>query len=316
MLAVESTYASRAAISADLAAAISADLAAAISADLAAAISADLAAALDADHRRRLAAFCMPHVTTCSHVSTCSHVTTCSYVTTCSHLGAGHAGRCKAVTLPPPTGAVSGAAAGAARAPGGGDTGAQHGARYVARYGARDSGDGWVGLWPLGARAFPTARAARVPTARAARVPTAHVAHRHERRLRPRAVRKDGVGFGRSRRHLGAAPTQDRTRAPSRSARPKKERACRVTHEPARAAARAAVGAAARAPPVSARAAVGAIHADSSQVDSSQVGSRRRASRLGRIRKVGSMCVCEVFVLGGRCGASRFSSWGMYSLHG
>jgi hypothetical protein len=246
MLAVESANTSRAAISADLAAAI----------------SADLAAALDADHRRRLAAFCMPHVSTCSHV------------TTCSHLGAGHAGRCKAVTLPPPTGAVSGAAAGAARAPGGGDTGAQHGVRYGARYGARDSGDGWVGLWPLGARAFPTARAAPHSTARAARAPTARAAHRHERRLRSRAVRKDGVGFGRcsqsrvarsnghrdlgtisarSRRHLGAAPTQDRTRAPSCSARPKKERACRVTHEPAR----AAVGAAARAPPVSTRAAVG-----------------------------------------------------------
>ena len=84
----------------------------------------------------------------------------------------------------------------------------------------------------------------------------------------------------RSRRDLGSALVrQDRTRAPSCSSRPKKERACRVSH----ALTGAAVGAAARAPPVSTRAVVGANHADSSQVGSSQVGSRRRASRLGRV---------------------------------
>jgi hypothetical protein len=66
------------------------------------------------------------------------------------------------------------------------------------------------------------------------------------------------------------------------------------------------VGATARAPPVSARAAVGANHADSSQVDSSQVGSRRRASRLGSWDLV-CMCVCEVFVYVVEC--ARFSSW-------
>jgi hypothetical protein len=55
-------------------------------------------------------------------------------------------GRCKAVTLPPPPGAVSCATAGAARAPGGGDTGAHHGAESGARNGARNSGDRWVRL--------------------------------------------------------------------------------------------------------------------------------------------------------------------------
>ena len=101
-----------------------------------------------------------------------------------------------------------------------------------------------------------------------------------------------GTISARSRRHLGAAPTQDRTRAPSCSARPKKERACRGTHEPT-------------------RAAVGANHADSSQVDSSQVGSRRRASCLGSW-KVESVCVCasRCFV----CASVRGFRLGLYRL--
>ena len=123
MLAVESSNASRAAISADLAAAL-----AAISAAFAALAALVPQGGLFAAYCRRIVVVGIPHVTTGSRA------------------GARLLGRCKAVTLPPPPGAVSGATAGAARAPGGGDTGAQHGAESGARNGARNSGDRWVRL--------------------------------------------------------------------------------------------------------------------------------------------------------------------------
>ena len=137
MLAVESSNASRAAISADLAAALAAITAA--FAALAALVpqgglfvpQGGLFAAqggLFAAYCRRIVVVGIPHVTTGSRA------------------GARLLGRCKAVTLPPPPGAVSCATAGAARAPGGGDTGAQHGAESGARNGARNSGDRWVRL--------------------------------------------------------------------------------------------------------------------------------------------------------------------------
>ena len=123
MLAVESSNASRAAISADLAAAL-----AAISAAFAALAALVPQGGLFAAQGALLAAYCRRIV-----------VVGIPHVTTGSRAGARLLGRCKAVTkplqsrykavtLPPPPGAVSCATAGAARAPGGGDTGAQHGA--------------------------------------------------------------------------------------------------------------------------------------------------------------------------------------------
>ena len=130
MLAVESSNASRAAISADLAAAL-----AAISAAFAALAALVPQGGLFAAQGALLAAYCRRIV-----------VVGIPHVTTGSRAGARLLGRCKAVTLPPPPGAVSCATAGAARAPGGGDTGAQHGAESGARNGARNSGDRWVRL--------------------------------------------------------------------------------------------------------------------------------------------------------------------------
>ena len=130
MLAVESSNASRAAISADLAAAL-----AAISAAFAALAALVPQGGLFAAQGGLFAAYCRRIV-----------VVGIPHVTTGSRAGARLLGRCKAVTLPPPPGAVSCATAGAARAPGGGDTGAQHGAESGARNGARNSGDRWVRL--------------------------------------------------------------------------------------------------------------------------------------------------------------------------
>ena len=130
MLAVESSNASRAAISADLAAAL-----AAISATFAALAALVPQGGLFAAQGGLFAAYCRRIV-----------VVGIPHVTTGSRAGARLLGRCKAVTLPPPPGAVSCATAGAARAPGGGDTGAQHGAESGARNGARNSGDRWVRL--------------------------------------------------------------------------------------------------------------------------------------------------------------------------
>ena len=127
---MESSNASRAAISADLAAAL-----AAISAAFAALAALVPQGGLFAAQGGLFAAYCRRIV-----------VVGIPHVTTGSRAGARLLGRCKAVTLPPPPGAVSCATAGAARAPGGGDTGAQHGAESGARNGARNSGDRWVRL--------------------------------------------------------------------------------------------------------------------------------------------------------------------------